>query len=73
MKKRWLLICISIGLAAAVVTLFVFGLTWYAALGLAFLLLCPIVVFWVMREERTAYQLRDHLLNEIDRTRRHHG
>ena len=71
--KRWLWICISIGVTAAVVILFVFGLTWYAALGIVFLVLCPIVVLLVMREERTAYELRDRLLNEIDRSRRHHG
>ena len=71
--KRWLWMCISIGLAAVAAILFVFGLTWYAALGVTFLVLCPIVVFLVMREERTAYKLRDRLLNEIDRSRRHHG
>lgn len=71
--KRWLWICVSIGLAATAAILFVFGLTWYAALGIVFLVLCPIVVLLVMREERTAYKLRDRLLNEIDRSRRHHG
>jgi len=71
--KRWLWICALVGLAAAGVILSVFGATWYAALGIAFLLLCPIVVLVVIREERNAYRLRDRLLNEIDQSRRNHG
>lgn len=71
--KQWLWLCISIGLIAAAAILFVFGLTWYVALGVVFLMLCPIVVLLVVREERTAYNLRDRLVNEIDRSRRHHG
>lgn len=71
--KHWLTICISIGLVAAIVILFVFGLTWYSALGIAFLMVCPIIVLVVMREERTSSKLRDRLLAEIDRSRRHHG
>lgn len=71
--KPWLSICISIGLVAAIVILFVFGWTWYSALGIALLLVCPIIVLVVMREERTSSKLRDRLLDEIDRSRRHHG
>jgi Flp pilus assembly protein TadB len=70
---RWLWLCPPIGIAGAVVTVKVFGLTWLSALGVAFLIACPALVVWTLREARATRQLRDRLLNDIDETRRTHG
>jgi hypothetical protein len=71
--NRWLWLCPPIGIAAAVATLAFFGFTWLASLGVAFLIACPALVVWTMREARASRRLRDRLLNDTDASRRAHG
>jgi hypothetical protein len=71
--ERWLWICPLLGLAAAAAALWLFGLTWLSALGIAFILSCPAVAIWTLREARAAFGLRDRLLEEITQSRRQNG
>lgn len=52
---RWLWICPWIGLVGAAATLWLFGLSWLSALGVAFLLACPAVAVWTVRESRKVF------------------
>ena len=70
---RWLWLCPPIRIAAAVVTLAFFGFTWLALLGAAFLIACPALIVWTMREARASRRLRDRLLKDTDASRRPHG
>jgi hypothetical protein len=64
---RWLWICPWIGLLGAIVTLWLFGLSLLSALGIAFLLSCPAVVVWTLRESRRAFGPRDRMLEQLSR------
>lgn len=64
---RWLWLCLLIGIAGAVTTLWMFGLSWLSALGIAFLLSCPALVISTLREARKAFGLRDRLLRDASR------
>jgi hypothetical protein len=46
----WL--CMPIGIIAAIVILLSFGLSWWSAVAIAFLIACPAVVIWVLVVER---------------------
>lgn len=70
---RWIWLCPVIGLMAAGTAVWAFGFNWLSALGIAFVVACPAVVIWTLREARAAFQLRDRLLNEFEATRRNHG
>jgi len=48
LTDRILWICPVIGLIAGAVVLWLFGLTLWTALGIMFLVACPLVVVWVM-------------------------
>lgn len=71
--ERWLWLCPVIGLLAAGTAIWVFGFDWLTAMGIAFVVSCPAVVIWTLREARAAFGLRDRLLNELDASRRNHG
>ena len=62
---RWLWLCPLFGLAAAALTLWVFGFTWLSALGIAFLIACPSLAVWTLRESKRALRERQHLLEEL--------
>jgi Flp pilus assembly protein TadB len=70
---RWLWLCPLFGLAAAALTLSVFGFTWLSALGIAFLVACPALVVWTLRESKRTLRERQHLLEELrqERSERH--
>ena len=70
---RWLWLCPLVGLASAAVTLWAFGFTWLSALGVAFVVSCPAVVIWTLREARSSFGERDRLLNQLSESRRNHG
>lgn len=71
---RWLWLCPLFGLAAAALTLWAFGLTWLSALGIAFLIACPALVVWTLRESKSALRERQRLLDELRQgTRERHG
>ena len=70
---RWLWLCPLVGLASAAVTLWAFGFTWLSALGVAFVVSCPAVVIWTLREARSSFGERDRLLNQLSESRRSHG
>lgn len=61
---RWLWLCPLVGIVGGVTTLWLFGLSWLSALGIAFLVSCPAVAIWTLREARNAFGLRDRLLRE---------
>jgi len=42
----WL--CLPIGIASAIVLLLLFGLSWWSAVGIAFLIACPTIVAWLL-------------------------
>lgn len=69
---RWLWLCPIVGLAGAAVMLWAFGSTWLSALGIAFLISCPAVCIWTLREARSSFGMRDRLLNQLE-SRRSHG
>ena len=70
---RWLWLCPIVGLAGAGVLLWAFGFTWLSALGIAFLISCPAVGIWTLREARASFGERDRLLNQLTESRRNHG
>jgi hypothetical protein len=49
---RLLWLCIPIGVVAALVILILFGLSLGSALAIAFLIVCPLAVVWVLVGER---------------------
>jgi hypothetical protein len=65
--ERWLWLCPVVGLAAGIALLWLFGLTWLSALGIAFLVSCPAMAIWTLREARAAFGLRDRMLDEFER------
>ena len=70
---RWLWVCPILGLFAAGTAVWLFGFNWLTALGVAFVVSCPAVVIWTLREAREAFGLRDRLIDEIAHSRRKHG
>ena len=58
---RWLWLCPIVGLAGAAVLLWGFGFGWMSALGFAFLVACPALVVWTLREARSSLAARDRL------------
>ena len=70
---RWLWLCPIVGLAGAGVVLWAFGFTWLSALGIAFLISCPALGIWTLREARSSFGERDRLLAQLTQSRRHHG
>ena len=48
LTDRILWLCPAIGLIAGAVVLWLFGLTLWTALGIMFLVACPLVVVWVL-------------------------
>ena len=70
---RWLWFCPIVGLAGALLVLWVFGFTWLSALGIAFLISCPAVGIWTLREARASFGLRDRMLDQLTQSRRNHG
>ena len=63
--ERWLWLCPVVGLAAGIALLWLFGLSWLSALGIAFLISCPAMVLWTLREARAAFGLRQRMLDEL--------
>ena len=49
---RLLWLGVPIGMVAVVVILLLFGLSLWSALAIAFLIVCPLVVVWVLVAER---------------------
>jgi len=49
---RVLWLCVPIGILAVVLILLLFGLSLWSALAIAFLIVCPLVVVWVLVAER---------------------
>jgi len=70
---RWLWICPIVGIAGAAVMLWVFGLSWLSALGIAFLISCPAITLWTLREARSSFGERDRLVQQLTEARRNHG
>lgn len=70
---RWLWLCPIVGLAGAAVLLWAYGFTWLSALGIAFLISCPALCVWTLREARSSFGLRDRLLDQITESRSNHG
>jgi hypothetical protein len=56
---RWLWLCPVAGLAGAAVVLWAFGFAWLSALGIAFLISCPALGIWTLREARASFAERD--------------
>ena len=54
-----------VGLAVGIALLWLFGLSWLSALGIAFLISCPAMVLWTLREARAAFGLRERMLDEL--------
>jgi hypothetical protein len=52
LADRLLWLCIPIGVVAAVGTLLLFGFSVSSALAIAFLIVCPVVVVWMLVGER---------------------
>jgi cobalamin synthase len=52
LADRLLWLCVPIGIVAGAVILFLFGLSWWSALAIAFLVACPLVVVWALVAER---------------------
>ncbi len=52
LRDRLLWICPLVGLVAAVVILWQFGLSIWTAVAFVFLIACPLVVVWVLAIER---------------------
>jgi hypothetical protein len=52
LTARLLWLCVPIGIVAVVVILLLFGLSLWSALAIAFLIVCPLVVVWVLVAER---------------------
>jgi hypothetical protein len=56
--KEWRLIdrlvwlCIPIGFVAFLIILLLFGVSWWSALGIAFLIVCPVAAFSMLVAER---------------------
>ena len=69
---RWLWLCPIVGIAGAGVVLWVFGFTWLSALGIAFLISCPAVGIWTLREARSSLGERDRLSSQLSESRRNH-
>ena len=70
---RWLWLCPIVGLAAAAILLRASGIGWLSALGIAFLVSCPAVALWTVREARASFGARDRLLEQLAASRRTHG
>ncbi len=68
---RWLWLCPIVALIGAATMLWAFGFSLMAALGVAFLLSCPALIVWTLREARRAFGLRDRLLDEMRGGGRH--
>ena len=49
----------GLALAAVCVVLWAFGFTWLSALGIAFLISCPALGIWTLREARASFAERD--------------
>ena len=49
---RVLWLCVPIGILAVVLILLLFGLSWWSALAIAFLIACPLVVAWLLVAQR---------------------
>jgi hypothetical protein len=52
LADRVLWLCVPIGIVAVVVILLLFGLSVSSALAIAFLIVCPVVVVWMLVAER---------------------
>ena len=52
LADRLLWLCVPIGIVAVVVILLLFRLSLWSALAIAFLVVCPLVVVWVLVAER---------------------
>ena len=52
LADRLLWLCVPIGIVAVVVILLLFGLSVSSALAIAFLIVCPVVVVWMLVAER---------------------
>jgi hypothetical protein len=52
LADRLLWLCVPIGIMAGVVVLLLLGLSWWSALAIAFLIVCPLVLVWVLVAER---------------------
>ena len=52
LADRLLWLCVPIGMVAVVVILLLFGLYLWSARAIAFLIVCPLVVVWVLVAER---------------------
>lgn len=68
---RWLWLCPIIGVVAAGVLFWAYGFGWLSALGFAFLVACPALVVWTLREAHSAFAARDRLASG-SHTSRHH-
>ena len=68
--ERWLWLCPPIGLLGAGAALWLYGFSLLSALGIAFLISCPAVVFWTVREYRIAFAVRDRLADELAQGKR---
>lgn len=70
---RWLWVCPILGVFATGAAVWLFGFGWLAALGIAFLVSCPAIVIWTLREARSSFGLRDRMLDQLTQSRRNHG
>jgi hypothetical protein len=52
LADRLLWLCVPIGIVALLVILLLFGLSWWSALAIAFLIACPLVVAWLLVAQR---------------------
>ena len=68
--ERWLWLCPPISLVGAAAALWVYGFSVLSALGIAFLLSCPAVVYWTIRECRNAFAARDGLADSLVQRKR---
>lgn len=59
-RGRLLWICSLVGLLAAVLVLALFGLNLWSVVVLAFLIVCPLAVIWVLMLERRPRNLSEN-------------
>jgi len=52
LADRLFWLCVPLGIVAAMVLLLLFGLSWWSAVAIAFLVACPMVVAWALFAER---------------------
>lgn len=67
---RWLWLCPIIGVVGAGVLFWAYGFGWLSALGFAFLVACPALVVWTLREAKSAFAARDRLASGSHTSRR---